>query len=225
MPRKAPDKVIEHRISLSNFERNAIIEELQKQRENALFSSGINQIGAIAGSSLLLYGILAYLGIDLVSKAKDAIGGFVDTQSTNLADFLGDIVGVPLDTNQAQGIINSNDRLDEAIVYHRNMERANSLALTALTNQLRDGDLTFDQFRAQASVLSAEGDQLDYLRDNINTVRRYVQMIRTFALPAPSWMGYQDWKSLIISALAEGSPYSPNSDPAYTKPVSTLLSQ
>ena len=98
MPRKAPDQVIEHRISLSNFERQQIIDQLEKQRDNKLISAGINQVGAIAGSSLLLYGVLAYLGIDLLGKAKDGILDFIDDSSTALADFVGDALNPAIPT-------------------------------------------------------------------------------------------------------------------------------
>jgi len=51
MPRKAPDGkgVIEHRITLGNFERQQILDQLEKQRDNKLITAGISQIGAIAG--------------------------------------------------------------------------------------------------------------------------------------------------------------------------------
>jgi len=88
MPRKAPDKVIEHRISLSNFERTQIIEQIEKSRENSLIKSGINQIGGIAGSGVLLYAVGAYFGIGLFSSAYDKVTDFVNNTSSSLADFL-----------------------------------------------------------------------------------------------------------------------------------------
>ena len=88
MPRKAPDKVIEHRISLSNFERTQILEQIEKSRENSLIKSGINQIGGIAGSGVLLYAVGAYFGIGLFSSAYDKVTDFVNNTSSSLADFL-----------------------------------------------------------------------------------------------------------------------------------------
>ena len=41
MPRKAPDGkgVIEHRMTLGNFERTFLVEQIEKNRENALYNN------------------------------------------------------------------------------------------------------------------------------------------------------------------------------------------
>jgi hypothetical protein len=62
MPRKAPKEVIEHRITLGNFEREVLTRTIKEERESRYWTAGINQIGQIAGSGVLLYGLIAYFG-------------------------------------------------------------------------------------------------------------------------------------------------------------------
>ena len=90
MPRKAPDGkgVIEHRMTLGNFERDFLVKQIEIQRENALYKAGINQIGSILGSGVLLYGIAGYLGINLFGAGYDKITDWVNDKSSSIADFL-----------------------------------------------------------------------------------------------------------------------------------------
>lgn len=209
MPRKAPDKVIEHRISLSNFERAQIIEQLEKQRENKLVSSGINQVGAIAGSSLLLYGIGLYLGINLLKDAKDWVYDFIDDASTTLADFAGEVLNPAIPTTaEAQAIRSFYDRIDEAKVYHREQERLNAIAFNALVAQLRTGEITLNQFTAQAQPLKDEGLELDQLRIDILQAYRhgryYIVAQRTY----PQWIAQPNWRDVVASGKGWTGPGS-----------------
>jgi len=200
MPRKAPDKVIEHRISLSNFERTTLLEELNRSRENKLYSSAINQIGAIAGSSLLLYGVGLYLGINLVKDAKDWITEFVDDSSSNLADVVGGIIdptGTIMTTAEAEIVRSFYDRLDEAIVYHRRMERANSVASQALITKLRSGEITLDEFKIQLEPLKTEADELDVIRADIGSTKAKGQYLIKINKQVDQAMGQKDWRDVL----------------------------
>lgn len=209
VPRKAPDKVIEHRISLSNFERAQIIEQLEKQRESKIISSGISQVGAIAGSSLLLYGLGLYLGINLLKDAKDWVYDFIDDASTNAADFFGEILDPAIPTTaEAEAIRSFYDRIDEAKKYHREQERLNSIALNALVSQLRTGEITLDEFTAQAQPLRDEAKDLDQLRiDILQTYRHgryYIVAQRTY----PQWIAQPEWRDVIASGKGWTGPSS-----------------
>lgn len=208
MPRKAPDQVIEHRISLSNFERSQIIDQLQKQRENRTINAGISQIGAVAGSSLLLYGVLAYLGIDLFKKAKDGIFDFIDDTSTGLADFVTRefLDGIPPNTAEAEAIRSFYDRIDEAKIYHRQEERLQSIALEALVNQLRAGDLTIDEFKAQAQPIRDEIARLDQLRVDIQSAYRHGRYFIVAQRQYPAWIAQPDWRDVVNSGSGWSGP-------------------
>jgi hypothetical protein len=209
VPRKAPDKVIEHRISLSNFERAQIIEQLEKQRETKLFSSGINQVGAIAGSSLLLYGLGLYLGINLIKDAKDWVYDFIDDASTGAADFFGEILNPAIPTTaEAAAIRSFYDRIDEAKVYHREQERLNSIALNALVSQLRVGDITLDEFTAAAQPLRDEGKELDQLRTDILQAYRHGRYYIVAQRAYPQWIAQPDWRDVVASGKGWTGPGS-----------------
>lgn len=199
--------MIEHRISLSNFERTTILDELARSRENKLYASGINQIGAIAGSSLLLYGLGLYLGINLIQDAKDYVRDFVDNTSTSLADVAGGIIdptGTIMTTAEAEVVRSFYDRLDEAIVYHRNAERANAVASQALIRKLQNGEITLDQFKIDLEPLKIEADELDAIRNDIVTTRAKGRYLIVTQKTVEQGMGQSDWRDV----LAWGSGWS-----------------
>ena len=200
MPRKAPDQVIEHRISLSNFERQQIIDQLEKSRDNKVITSAVSQVGAIAGSSLLLYGVMAYLGIDLLKKGKDWLTDFIDDSSTAMADFVGEALNPAIPTTaEAQAIRSFYDRIDEAKVYHREQERLNSIALNALVTQLRNGDINMNEFTAQAQPLRDEIDELDQLRVDILTAYRHGRYYIVAQRQYPQWIAQPEWRDVVNS--------------------------
>lgn len=212
MPRKAPDQVIEHRISLSNFEREKIIEELTRQRENRLYAAGINQIGAIAGSGALLYALGLYFGIDLYKDLKDGVQDWIDKTSDDLADLLTG-GNLPFSGDEAAAIISAFDRLDEAIRYHRTAERANSAAAQGAITRLKNGDISMDEFRVTIDQLSDEAAELDQLRADIVTVRTTVKRLRSLKAAGiiqalPAWLAIENWRDLITAGLADET-YTP----------------
>jgi hypothetical protein len=86
MPRKPPTEVIEHRISLSDFERRELKQYIDAQQVNAGFSA----VGTLLnGISWPLLGVAAllYVGFsldDIIDDTKD----FIDNQSTKLTSYL-----------------------------------------------------------------------------------------------------------------------------------------
>lgn len=178
MPRKAPDKVIEHRISLSNFERTQLIEQIEKQRENALYTAGVSQIGAIAGSGVLLWGLGAYLGYGLFSNAYDRVGDVVNNVSSGLASFLnpqgqGDYSDA--EANRVQAAFNT---LDAGIFYHREADRANQAAVKGAMARLQRGEITYAEFQVEYIELRKESDKLTQLQFDIGYSRNVVTYIR-----------------------------------------------
>lgn len=217
MPRKAPKEVIEHRISLSNFERSLIKDVIEKRdlgmkekRENALYVAGINQIGAIAGSSLLLYGLGLYLGLNLVKDAKDAITDFVDDSSTNLADLVTDVFGngVIRSTEESKAIVSFYDRIDEAKKSHRSQERLNSIAINAVAQQLMANEITMTQAQSELQLLDAQGDELDQLRVDILNAYAHGRYIHKTGAPIPNWMGLENWPDVVAAGKDWDGPNS-----------------
>ena len=208
MPRKAPDKVIEHRISLSNFERQQILDQLEKQRDNKLLTAGISQVGAIAGSSLVLYGILAYLGIDLLGRAKDGILDFIDDTSTGLADFVTRefLDGIPPNTAEAEAIRSFYDRIDEAKRYHRQEERLQSIALEAKVRELREGKISIDQFKLDVQPIRDEIASLDQLRVDILQTYNHGRYFIIAQRQYPAWLGFEDWRDVITAGKGWTGP-------------------
>lgn len=204
MPRKAPDKVIEHRISLSNFERTQILEQIEKNRENALIKSGINQIGSIAGSGVLLYAVGAYFGIGLFSSAYDKISNIVNSTSSGLADFLNPAGVGNYSDDEAFRVTNVFNVLDVGIAEHRTLERANAAAIQGQIALLQAGTITFQEAQEELRTLRDEGDKLDVLRLDLIRTRNVVTYIRNeFNYDRgsiPSWFEATQYTDLIEAA-------------------------
>lgn len=204
MPRKAPDKVIEHRISLSNFERTQILEQIEKNRENALIKSGINQIGSIAGSGVLLYAVGAYFGIGLFSSAYDKIRDVVNTTSSSLADFLNPAGVGNYSDDEAFRVTNVFNVLDVGIAEHRTLERANSAAIQGQIAKLQAGETTYAEFKVEFDLLKIESEALDVLRLDLIRTRNVVTYIRNeFNYDRgsiPSWFEAMQYTDLIEAA-------------------------
>lgn len=204
MPRKAPDKVIEHRISLSNFERTQILEQIEKNRENALIKSGISQIGSVAGSGVLLYAVGAYFGIGLFSSMYDKVKDVVNSASYNLADFFNpEGVGNYTD-DEAFRVTNVFNVLDVGIAEHRTLERANTAAIQGQIALLQAGTITFPEFKVQFDLLKIESEALDVLRLDLVRTRNVVTFIRNeFNYDRgsiPSWFSATQYTDLIEAA-------------------------
>ena len=204
MPRKAPDKVIEHRISLSNFERTQLLEQIEKTRENSLIKSGINQIGGIAGSGVLLYAVGAYFGVGLFSSAYDKVTDWVNNTSSSLANFLNPTGVGNYSDEEAFRVTNAFNVLDVGIKEHRDLERANSAASNGLVARLQSGDITHAEFMVEFRILKADAENLDILRMDLINTRNVVTYIRNeFNYnrgSIPEWFGTMSYADLIEAA-------------------------
>ena len=211
MPRKAPKEVIEHRISLSNFERDLLTRTIEQHRENRLYVAGVNQIGQIAGSSVLLYGLMAYFGYNLIGEAKNVLKDFIDTSSSGLADVVGGWANIPFNTEEANAIVNANDRIDEAIVYEREQPRLNDVAGQALIMQLKDGEIDYATFREQMYAITDRNDQLEQLTKDIAFAKMQVRVIQArLVTPVPAWLAIEDWRALLIASY--DNAYNPSGE-------------
>lgn len=172
MPRKSPTEVIEHRISFSNFERDLIVETLEKNRESRLYEAGVSQIGSVVGSSVLLWGIGAYLGIQIIDDVVDATKKWVNNTSSKLADVVGGFVGIPT-TAQAEYIRQGFDALDAVIVEMRDRENANRARFDGGMALLRSGDITYDEFYNDYFIpVKAEEEQINIVRGEVVEARQ-----------------------------------------------------
>ena len=205
MPRKAPEKVIEHRISLSNFERDLLTRTIKTNEENRLYVAGINQIGGIVGSSVVLYGLMAYFGYSLLDTAYEKAKDFIDNASTSLADTAGGIFGIKYTTEEAEAIKNAFDRIDEAIVYERNESRLNDVVGQGLIAQLRNGEIDYATFRTEMYAVTTRTDELEALTNDIAFARAQVkayQMLKNTGSinELPAWLAIDDWRALLIAS-------------------------
>lgn len=208
MPRKAPEKVIEHRISLSNFERDLLTRTIKDTKQAMYVKAGIGQIGSIAGSSVLLYGLIAYFGYNILSDLTDNVKGFVDKSSTGLADFIGDIIGVEFATNEANAIFNANDRLDEAIKYEKEQARLNDIAFNAFFGQFRNGEISLAEFDAGKGQFVERSAELEQLTNDIVFTRNQIKLVQAkIVQPVPAWLELKDWRALIVASYANA--YNP----------------
>ena len=154
MPRKAPKEVIEHRVTLGNFERDLLVKQLADSKENKLYVAGINQVGQIAGSGVLLWAAAAYFGYNLVSEVKDRVNDFVDTSSTGLSNLWMQAFG-GLTSKEANFISKATKALNLRIQELNAKEAVKEEQLRAIQMGLMNGTITFQQ---QLEMLDQLGD-------------------------------------------------------------------
>lgn len=144
MPRKAPKEVIEHRVTFGNFERDLIVKELADSKENKLYTAGINQIGQIVGSGVLLWGLAAYFGYNLVSEVKDKVTDFVDNSSTGLSNLWMQAFG-GLTAKEAQWVSKMNDLLNQRVIELNAREAAKDEQIRTVNMSVINGHMTFQE--------------------------------------------------------------------------------
>ena len=217
MPRKAPDKVIEHRISLSNFERSKIMEELERTRTNKLYSAGISQAGQIVGSGVLLWGIGAYLGFGLFSTGFNKVSDVVNDVSSGLASFLNPAGVGNYSDDEAAAVTNVFNVLDVGIKDERDQRNANGAAGRGLIQRLQNGEIEYAQFKVEFDELKAEEEQLTILRTNLIKTRNVVTYIRNeFNYDRgsiPAW--FDSMSYLDVIEAAKGYDQSMSDVPSY----------
>ena len=218
MPRKAPDQVIEHRISLSNFERSQIIEQLEKTRDSRLISAGISQVGALIGSGALLYGVASYFGFTLLGKGKDTFNKVTNTMSDYLFDII--TMGQPVaDPIKEATFANAFDRLDQAILVH---EELNNLATAELigirTEQAQTGSTTATsrmlEIVERINLLKKLRQSIEITRDRVREFNR-AYVANPTGNNCPYWLGLENWKDLLRSCDAYPNNVMPDWTPLF----------
>lgn len=86
MPRKAPDKVIEHRISLSNFERKYLDEAMTTHQARIASNTITNLIGSISLSTLGIAALI-WVGFSL-DEFVEEVKGWTKKTGYAFADWL-----------------------------------------------------------------------------------------------------------------------------------------
>lgn len=180
MPRKAPNQVIEHRISLSNFEREQILSQLEKQRENQLYASGISSAGAVLGGGALLWGIGLYFGINIYDRAKGNIQDFVDNTSTYISDILTQVTG-GLTPREQEFFRRAFDALDEEIRKLNRQEELDDSAIAGTVALMRQGDLTYEEGKAILDKVKESQDITFARRQEIVNARAKLRQLQTDA--------------------------------------------
>lgn len=208
MPRKAPDQVIEHRISLSNFERSQIIEQLELSRTNSMITTGISQVGTVLGSGVLLYGLGAYFGIGILSKGKDTF----DKVTNTLSDYLFEAFSMgmnPADPVKEARFASAFDRLDEAMIVQRELDNQ---ATAEMLNLRRDAAATGNiqaspEFLAvleRIRLISNLRKAIEMTRDRVRQFNR-AYVITPDGNNCPEWLGLPTWQELL-----QANDYYPN---------------
>jgi len=86
MPRKAPTQIIEHRISLSNFERAELRQMIQSQRRIQRVRAGANIAQSIS-FPLIGLAALVYVGFS-ADELVDDVKSFVDNSADKLKGYM-----------------------------------------------------------------------------------------------------------------------------------------
>jgi len=180
MPRKAPSQVIEHRISLSNFEREQLINQLTLSRDNRLYASGINSVGSILGGGALLWGIGLYFGFNLLDKGKDTVQNFVDRSSTYISDILTEVTG-GLTPREQEFFRKAFDKLDEEIRKLNRQETLDDSAIAGTVALMRQGDLSYDEGKAILDQVKLSQEQTAETRAQIVGARARLRQLQTNA--------------------------------------------
>ena len=130
LPRKSPDKVVEHRISLSNLERDYVKKYLQTQRVQSF-----TQLSTGAG--------VAALGVGAVA------GIYVLSRWLGVGDILENIKQTPTRLVAAAKLLLS----DQAILYYVTRFPAAANLLRQLKERVRQ---EYEEYRTKRSQLEAE---------------------------------------------------------------------
>lgn len=159
MPRKAPDKVIEHRISLSNYERKYLDEAMQTYQAKIASNSITNLIGSLSIGTLG-WAALIWVGFsldDAIEKAK----GLTKEWGYKAADWL----------TQAGFVNYTADEIGRAIQENDEALAANSTAYHEYLNSSSDPQVYSSQkavnFRKEAAILQNRDTTLRKMLDQI----------------------------------------------------------
>lgn len=217
MPRTKPTSTVEHRISLSTYERQRLEEYLKDSKESKLYVAGISQIGAVAGSGVLLWAAGAWLGISAFEKGKEYIQTFVDSTSTGLADMYNEIIwnGERFTTEEARMTTKVFNTIDAGIAAEKEMFKETNMIISALFKQLENGDLTFDQFKIENQANKTEQTRLLGIQVSLAKAKRLAKWYqgrraKNSSEQLPTWFNTDGWTNLIIITDAINDEFIPS---------------
>ena len=159
MPRKAPDKVIEHRITLGNYERETTRELVKRHKINSNAAIVTNSLQSI---SLPLIGAAAllYVGFSLDEVITQAKSTF-DKYTNKISDWLVDPDGA--------GVVNyTGDEIGRAIVKTEQEKAATLSEYLSFVN----GANFADQGGMQGATATAYRRKLESLEDRERVLRK-----------------------------------------------------
>jgi len=216
MPRTKPTSTVEHRISLSTYERQRLEEYLKDTKESKLYVAGINQIGAIAGSGVLLWAAGAWLGVSAFTKGKEYIQEFVDSASTGLADMYNEMVwgGERFTTEEARMTTKVFNTIDDGIKAEKQMFRENTQIIQALIKQLENGDLGLADFKVQMDETKLEQNELLAIQMSLAKAKRLAKWYqgnraKSSTSTLPTWFTTDGWQNLIAITDAINDEFIP----------------
>lgn len=157
MPRKAPDKVIEHRISLSNFERKYLDEAMTTHQARIASNTLTNLIGSISVGTLGIAALI-WVGFSL-DEAIEKVKGWTKKTGYAFADWLTD-----------NGFINyTADEIGRAITETEN-EKARVYGESLEFYQAAEGNYSSQRGKNYRSELQALEDREVVLRRMLNKI-------------------------------------------------------
>jgi hypothetical protein len=96
IPRKAPNDVTEHRVTLGNYERQQLKEVIDASQANAYLSNvpnimlGVAGVGVAAGVGIAAYALWRYVGLgSITDKMRDTVSGFTEGVIFGVDDIFG----------------------------------------------------------------------------------------------------------------------------------------
>lgn len=109
--------------------------------------AGINQAGQIAGSGVLLWGLAAYFGYNLVSEVRDKVDGFIENSSTGLSNLWMQAFG-GLTSYEANFISKMNGLLNQRVAELNAREAAKEEQIRMVSMSIINGSMTFQEGKA-----------------------------------------------------------------------------
>jgi len=202
MPRKAPKEVIEHRVTLGNFERDLLVKEMADSKENNLYVAGINQAGQIVGSGVLLWAAAAYFGINLVTDVKDKIDDFIDYSSTGISNAWMQVFGGFTPT-EAAFITKLNDELNARIKEINRLELFDDVAIQGIMAQLKAGDIEYSTAQAMLAVVGETKEGYKAEREQIVEARTKLANFKAQKGQGALEIIMENWNEPGLEVLAE----------------------
>ena len=168
MPRKSPDNVTEHRITLGTYERKAIIEPLEQTLNN---TARVTQVAAVAGSvgavaagtgvALAAYGLWRWLGASPVEELKAAFTSAVQTVGKSTVDVLNsDRIG----TNDDVARQTFEEIFGEGALTFNDLRRTRNEALARKNRVCLVGSNNYDEAACEIATHEYQGAQQEVLK-------------------------------------------------------------